>query len=187
MQLRVHAFQPYSRANGPGLRAVLWLQGCTLGCPGCFNPLSHPAEGGELWQVESLLERLEAAEREPEPVEGLTLSGGEPLQQLPALLELLRGLRKRTRLSVLLFSGFEWSEIQRLPGGAELPALLDILIAGRYREEERLAQGLLGSANKQAHYFTPRYTLADLKAVPPAEVWITPQGELIFSGIHPLK
>jgi anaerobic ribonucleoside-triphosphate reductase activating protein len=43
--LRLHGFVARSRANGPGIRAVVWTQGCTLGCPGCFNPGSHPSEG----------------------------------------------------------------------------------------------------------------------------------------------
>ena len=37
----IHAIEPRSRANGPGARFVVWLQGCTLGCPGCFNPATH--------------------------------------------------------------------------------------------------------------------------------------------------
>ena len=41
----VHGFVPVSRANGPGRRAVLWFQGCTLNCPGCWNQASHPFEG----------------------------------------------------------------------------------------------------------------------------------------------
>jgi anaerobic ribonucleoside-triphosphate reductase activating protein len=41
----VHGFVPVSRANGPGRRAVLWFQGCTLNCPECWNQASHPFEG----------------------------------------------------------------------------------------------------------------------------------------------
>ena len=44
MRIRLHAFEPASRANGPGPRAAVWFQGCTLGCPGCFNPDTHPHE-----------------------------------------------------------------------------------------------------------------------------------------------
>ncbi|MCU0780030.1 MAG: radical SAM protein [Akkermansiaceae bacterium] len=45
MTLRLHAFLPRSRANGPGWRSVVWVQGCSLGCPGCFNPQTHDWEG----------------------------------------------------------------------------------------------------------------------------------------------
>ena len=44
--IRVHAVEPRSRANGPGARFVVWFQGCTLGCAGCFNPTTHDATGG---------------------------------------------------------------------------------------------------------------------------------------------
>ena len=44
MTLRLHAFLPRSRANGPGWRSVVWVQGCSLGCPGCFNPQTHDRE-----------------------------------------------------------------------------------------------------------------------------------------------
>ena len=50
----IHAIEPRSRANGPGVRFVVWLQGCTLGCPGCFNPSTHAAAGGRELDLASL-------------------------------------------------------------------------------------------------------------------------------------
>jgi anaerobic ribonucleoside-triphosphate reductase activating protein len=182
--LRVHRFLPSSRANGPGARAVLWVKGCSLGCPGCYNPATHPFAGGEAVPVEELLARLVAL---GDRVEGLTVSGGEPLQQRPALLELLRRVRRQTGLSVLVFTGLSWEEVGRLPEAAELLACVDVLIAGRYDAARRLARGLLGSANKTAHFLTARYTAADLDAVPPAEVVITAGGEVVLSGIDPVR
>ncbi|MGD0006352.1 MAG: 4Fe-4S cluster-binding domain-containing protein, partial [Anaerolineaceae bacterium] len=41
--LNLHHFEPLSLVNGPGKRSVVWVQGCTLNCPGCFNPQTHPA------------------------------------------------------------------------------------------------------------------------------------------------
>jgi anaerobic ribonucleoside-triphosphate reductase activating protein len=180
-RLRVHAFLPASRANGPGLRAVLWLRGCSLGCPGCFNPGSHPFEGGEEVGVDDLFARIATL---PD-VEGLTVSGGEPLQQRPALLRLLRRVRAETRLSVLLFTGFAWDEVRRFPEADGLLACLDVLLAGRYVQGQHVGVGLIGSANKTVHFLTDRYGPADLSAVPPAEVTITPDGDLLTSGIDP--
>ena len=57
-RLRLHAFLPRSRANGPGTRAVIWVQGCSLGCPGCFNPKTHAFSGGEEVPVEELFQRI---------------------------------------------------------------------------------------------------------------------------------
>jgi anaerobic ribonucleoside-triphosphate reductase activating protein len=181
--LRLHAFLPVSRANGPGKRAVIWVQGCSLGCPGCFNPQTHPFAGGEGVPVDRLLQRLVVLQGQ---VEGLTISGGEPFQQARPLLALLQGLRAHTSLSVLVFSGFTWEELQRLPGAGQILDCVDVLISGRYRAEQRLAHGLLGSANKQVHCLTNRYTRGDFTAIPPAEVVIDAGGQVVLSGIDPL-
>jgi anaerobic ribonucleoside-triphosphate reductase activating protein len=184
LRLRIHHWTPDSRANGPGVRAVVWVQGCSLGCAGCFNPQTHPREGGDEVAVNELLDHLIVLEGQ---IEGLTISGGEPLQQMPALIELLQGVRRTTSLSVLAFTGFTWAEVQRLPRSAELLASLDVLIAGRFEASQRLAKGLIGSANKTVHFLTPRYTWEDLQLTPPAEVWITINGEIELSGIDPLR
>jgi anaerobic ribonucleoside-triphosphate reductase activating protein len=182
--LRIHQWTPKSRANGPGLRAVVWVQGCSLGCPGCFNPQTHPRQGGETVRVDDLLTELKTLESQ---IEGLTISGGEPLQQMPALLELLQKLRRETRLSVLAFTGFNWDEVRCLPHHTELLANLDVLIAGRFEASQRLAKGLIGSANKTVHFLTQRYSREDLQLTPPAEVWIGKNGEIELSGIDPLQ
>ena len=183
-QLRVHHFLPHSYANGPGARAVLWLQGCSLGCPGCFNPETHPFEGGELISVDKALQQVLAVQ---ERIEGITISGGEPLQQCQALLAFLRRIREQTDLSALLFSGFSWEEIQRFPQTTELAAYIDVLISGRYIESQRLAHGLLGSSNKRLNFLTDRYTPQDLQSIPETEIIVSETGEILISGIDPLK
>ena len=187
--IRLHRFEPASRANGPGLRAVIWVQGCALGCPGCFNPETHTLQGGEIWPVEKLVERILAIQAGPEgpKLEGLTLSGGEPLHQHRALARVLEQVREKTNLSILVFTGYDWDELQRLKGIDRFLANVDVLIAGRYDAARRVAQGLIGSANKVPHFLTGRYTAADLDAVPQAEIIVTPDGEIILSGIDPLK
>jgi anaerobic ribonucleoside-triphosphate reductase activating protein len=157
------------------------VQGCTLRCPGCFNPETH-GSGGESVTVDALFEWLRELE-----VDGLTVSGGEPLQQAPALLALLRRVRRETGLSILVFTGFEWNEVLRLPEADELLGLVDVLLVGRYDERRRLALGLRGSESKVARFLTPRYTERDLLEVPVAEVVIEPDGTILLSGIDPLK
>ncbi len=187
--IRLHQLEPASRVNGPGLRAVIWVQGCALGCPGCFNPETHAMSAGEPWPVEKLVERILEIKNGPEgsKLEGLTLSGGEPLHQHRALARLLAGVREKTDLSILVFTGYDWEELQRLKGIDRFLANVDVLIAGRYDASRRVAQGLIGSANKVAHFLTDRYTPKDLEAVPQAEILLSPDGEIILSGIDPLK
>lgn len=174
---------PESLVNGPGVRAVLWVQGCSLGCPGCFNPETHTFDAGEWVAVEGLLARLTALEGR---IEGVTISGGEPLQQCVPLLHLLWRVRQETSLTTLLFSGFTWAEIQQMPDAAALLACLDVLIAGRFQAGQRLARDLRGSANKSLHFLSSRYSLSDLQAVSSAEVIITPEGNVMVSGIDPV-
>jgi anaerobic ribonucleoside-triphosphate reductase activating protein len=182
--LRLHTFLTLSRANGPGARAVIWLQGCSLGCWGCYNPETHGFDGGELILTDDLFARLMTLS---DSIEGITVSGGEPLQQMRPLSVLLERLRKETDLSCLVFTGYTWEEIQRMPDTGKLLACVDVLIAGRYDESQHLAQNLIGSANKTAHFLSDRYTMNDLKSVPAAEVIITPEGEVVLSGIDPIS
>jgi anaerobic ribonucleoside-triphosphate reductase activating protein len=180
VSLRVHAVEPRSRANGPGARFVVWFQGCTLGCAGCFNPATHVAAGPET-SIDDVVAQMRAA-----GADGLSLSGGEPLQQAAAavaLLEAARGLG----MSTLAFSGYTIEEIRDLPDGEAVLARLDVLIDGRYAAGDRLATGLRGSANQRIHLLTSRYTLAEVEATPVGEIRIAPDGEVVLTGVDPLK
>ncbi len=196
--LRIHQFLPRSKANGPGNRAVLWVQGCTLSCPGCFNAPTHPGQAGETESVDSLFEQIVAL---GSSIEGITISGGEPLQQQAGVAALLRRIKAETSLSAVLFTGFSWEELERMGeadrqrAGANaeahtlpLPLLsdVDVLLAGRYDAGRRIARGLLGSDNKIAYFLTTRYNQADLDRVPKVEVIITPAGRVFTTGIDPI-
>jgi anaerobic ribonucleoside-triphosphate reductase activating protein len=182
--LRVHACQPASLSNGPGLRGVIWLQGCTLACPGCFNPETHAKTSGEDWSIAKAYSWLASL---PPQVQGVTISGGEPLQQIPALTVFLSQVRATTSYSVVVFTGFDWDQVQRLPGSHELLEYIDVLIAGRYLQARRRSHGLIGSDNKTMHFLTGRYTAADFALIPEAEVILSADGEISFSGIDPLN
>lgn len=190
--LNLHAFEPRSRANGPGLRAVLWFQGCDLGCPHCYNPETHSnaahSNAARLRrspsEMTTELEKLIQSSDGP-AIEGLTLSGGEPLQQPEGLLELLLQVRQRTALSILLFSGYTLEEIRRQPLGSEILEQLDVLVDGRFQAGRRLAEGLRGSANQHIHLLTDRYTEADVTATPVAEIRIDSNGNVTISGVDP--
>ena len=177
-KLRVHAVEARSRANGPGARFVVWVQGCTLGCAGCFNPDTHPAGGREL-AIAELAAQMAGAD-------GLSVSGGEPLQQAEAVATLLDAARA-LGLSTLAFSGYTLDEIRALPHGPDVLARLDVLIDGRYVAGERLATGLRGSANQRVHLLTSRHTLDEIEATPVAEVRVGPSGEVVLTGVNPLK
>jgi anaerobic ribonucleoside-triphosphate reductase activating protein len=181
--LNLHAVERRSLANGPGNRFVVWFQGCTLRCRGCYNPETHTTGPRDVTPVGSLLQRIAA---EGDGLDGVTITGGEPFEQPHALLALLLGLRERTDLSLLAFSGHTLEEIQRRPLGGEILASLDVLISGRYSERQRLGRGLRGSTNKRIHLLTDRHALEEIEATPTAELLIDATGRIAITGIDPL-
>src|SRR5262249_60275781 len=89
--------------------------------------------------------------------------------------------------SPLASPGYPPDEIRALPGGPDVLARLDVLIDGRYVARDRLASGLRGSANQRIHLLTDRYALADVEATPVAEIRIAPTGDVVLTGVDPLK
>ncbi len=179
--LRIHRFLPLSYANGPGPRAVLWVQGCSLGCPGCFNPETHATDGGRWASVDALVDRVKS---QGPAIEGLTVSGGEPLEQMAPLTLLVTRLRCQAGYSVVLLTGYEWDEVQAMPGAAELLSCVDVVAAGRYRPSE---SGVSGWQRKSLRFLTRRYARADFQSLPTAEVILGRRGDVVLSGVDPLR
>src|ERR1039458_233511 len=99
----VHTIMPASRANGPGLRCAIFVQGCNLGCPRCWNSRTHAFRGTE-FAVETILAELVNCHRQ-DSLDGVTFSGGEPMQQADDLAALLEGLRSALpTLSIGMFT-----------------------------------------------------------------------------------
>lgn len=135
-----------SIVDGPGLRCVLFCQGCPHYCPGCHNAATHPFAGGTAYTAAALLARVRA-----HPLcGGVTLSGGEPFCQAGALLPLARALREGG-YELAAYSGYTLEQL--LAGDTaqrELLALLDVLVDGRYEAAQRSLQlRFRGSANQR--------------------------------------
>jgi anaerobic ribonucleoside-triphosphate reductase activating protein len=161
---------------------VVWFQGCSLGCAGCFNPATHPDAGGEEVAVAAVVDDILRA---GDSIEGLTISGGEPLQQPEALLELVSEVRRRSKLSILVFSGYSRAEIEAMPSGRRLLGSIDVLIDGRYLAAQRLGRELRGSANQTVHLLTGRYAATDIERTPEAEIKIRADGSVVVTGVNP--
>jgi anaerobic ribonucleoside-triphosphate reductase activating protein len=162
-KLAVHKIDELSHRHGPGPRCVVWFHGCSLGCPGCFVPEMHAGEARIELEVEELLRRIQSYR----DIEGVTFTGGEPLEQ-PLFADLLRSLRHYSDLSVLVYSGYSLNEIRYLDGGPDVLGQIDVLIDGRYERRKRERGGLLGSSNQRIHLLTGRHELAELRPRPAA-------------------
>ncbi len=146
---------PISEVNGPGCRAVIWVQGCRKRCRGCWNPDFLPF--GSAWAVSpsELFSHVKAHTNDFASIEGVTFSGGEPFEQWQGVEAAARAFRNED-LSVMCYSGYTLEEIQALPS-APLLNQIDILVDGEY-EVDRAAHLLWrGSANQKVHFLTPRY------------------------------
>jgi anaerobic ribonucleoside-triphosphate reductase activating protein len=190
----LHSKLEYSTVNGPGARAVVWLQGCVgMNCPGCWNPETHPPFTGENLRADQLADWILA---QPE-ITGVTFSGGEPMQQAPALLSVLNILHGRHKeLSVGLYTGYTEKQ---LAGGDYAAAFsnraavtttfirqslwerigprLDFAVMGRYNQLQPANSHLCSSRNQTLRLFSSRYTEADFAG--PLEVEFTIDPELI--------
>jgi anaerobic ribonucleoside-triphosphate reductase activating protein len=141
-----------TRALGPGLRAVVWVQGCPFDCAGCIAPEWIPQRPAREVDVVRL-----ATELLVNPlVTGLTLSGGEPMAQAAALGELVREVRRRRDVDVVCFTGFRLAELRRRPDVAGLLGQVDVLIDGRYVAARNDFRGLRGSSNQRVHHLSGR-------------------------------
>ena len=178
--IRIHSKLSHSRANGPGLRTSVWLQGCPFRCANCFNNGLNDTEGETNSKVNELFQWLVSIH----DVSGVTLSGGEPTEQIPALITFLTRIKQRTDLSILLFSGRTLEDIIALTGGKRLISFIDVLIDGKYDHKQANPPGIWpSSANQKIHFLTKRYTIKDFTNLPMSEVIIQEDGEVVESGI----
>ena len=138
---------------GPGKRIGLWLSGCSRKCAGCSNPELWEQKKEQLISVErlsSLLHRI-ALNR---PVDGMTITGGEPMDQAAELSQLLPLLSDLTD-DILLYSGYTLEELheRKEPNTDSVLQHLSVLIDGDYREALNDGAPLRGSSNQQIHIF----------------------------------
>ena len=138
-----------SIVDGPGLRLVIFAQGCARHCTGCHNPETWDFNGGTPKKIDDL---LELARRNP-LCHSVTFSGGEPFEQARALVDLARYL-KGMRYSLMSYSGYTLEELEAKAESdsavGELLGMIDILVDGRYEEKLRnLTLVYCGSENQR--------------------------------------
>ncbi|WP_416324945.1 anaerobic ribonucleoside-triphosphate reductase activating protein [[Eubacterium] hominis] len=124
--------QQDSIVDGPGIRMVLWTQGCLHQCPGCHNPHTHDLNGGKLYDVDTIISEM----RESRLQSGLTLSGGEPFLQAEALLPIVKAA-KQMHLNIWAYSGFTYEELWNDPVKKKLLMELDVLVDGKFIQDQK--------------------------------------------------
>ncbi|MCA6504055.1 MAG: radical SAM protein [Pseudanabaena sp. M135S2SP2A07QC] len=183
-QLNIMGYLNRSEVNGPGCRAVVWVQGCWRECPDCFNPASWSLAVNQLVSVEELAERILS-----EPAnQGVTFSGGEPFLQATALADLARQV-KAAGLNVMSFTGYTLSELRSpsAPEGVEdLLDQLDILIDGPYVSALAIHKpdSPVSSRNQRLHIFNPAFADKIDWASDQTEIHVLKDGTYVFTGFR---
>ncbi len=149
MEIRIAGTVEDSIVDGPGLRYVVFTQGCPHHCEGCHNPETHDFSGGKLTDTDKLYEQCV----ENPLTSGVTFSGGEPFCQAEALYELGSSLKQRG-LHLMAYSGWTFEELVKKSENEEyvgkLLSILDILVDGRFELAKRsLMLKYRGSENQR--------------------------------------
>lgn len=142
---------------GPGKRIAVWTAGCSKHCPNCANPELWDIAGKKdvsIGDLAQMLRNICAAQ----PVDGITFTGGDPLEQAAALLAVLEKIRP-VCTDILVYTGYQLADLQLLLSRQQyqqLQQLADVLIDGPYIDEQNDGKcALRGSSNQSIHYFNP--------------------------------
>ena len=120
----------YDIANGVGIRASIFVTGCTRHCPDCFNEEYQDFHAGKPWTDAETA--LVISYLKDDNVEGLTLLGGEPMQNAKGLAEVVRAAKAAVGKSTWVYSGYLWEEILADPEKKELLETCDVLVDGPF-------------------------------------------------------
>lgn len=139
-----------SIVNGPGLRAVLWTQGCRQRCPGCQNPETWAEKDvGAVVKIDKVKEEL----RKLKGQSGITFCGGEPLLQAKACFEIAKFCKEELGWNVWSFTGLVYEQIPRDSDAWKFVEELDALIDGPFIQSQRdLTLKFRGSRNQRILY-----------------------------------
>jgi len=148
MKLRIAGLTKESVVDGPGIRFVVFVQGCPHHCLGCHNPETWDFAGGKELTVE-----LFAQIKDTRLLQGVTFSGGEPFAQAAALACLGKKV-KELGMDIVTYTGYTFEELldmaEKDQGVRDLLEVSDLLVDGPYIAEERdLNLAFRGSRNQR--------------------------------------
>jgi len=147
MKLRIAGIIKESVVDGPGIRYVVFTQGCLHNCHGCHNPETHDLNGGYEMDVDDIIEDIHKSKY----INGVTFSGGEPFLQAEALSYIAQAI-KCNNLNIVTYTGYTFEELLNSSdkNKKNLLSLSDLLIDGKFKLSERdLSLKFRGSKNQR--------------------------------------
>lgn len=151
IRMRLSGIVSDSIVDGPGLRYVVFTQGCAHRCEGCHNPGTHDPAGGYEISPEELVADFERTLADDPLLDGITLSGGEPFDQARSLIPLADAAH-RAGLTVWAYTGWTIDELAERadPDEVDLLRRTDTLVDGRFIQSLRtLERRFIGSSNQR--------------------------------------
>lgn len=175
-----------TEAEGPGLRFVIWVQGCLKRCKGCCNVNLLRIEPVTLMTSGEIIQLLRQT-TEKTQLEGVTFLGGEPMLQAQGLADIAESAQ-HLGLSVMIFTGYTLEEIteNRFAGSDRLLNATDLLIDGEFEQHNiETKRNWVGSTNQRFHYLSDFYTseLETRKLAVTNEWRISLQGDVVGNGL----
>lgn len=168
---RIHSFETFGAVDGPGIRFVIFMQGCHLKCKYCQNRDTWDSLGGETYTVSQIIEKIERYRNYIEASNGgVTISGGEPLLQVKFLIPLLEELKKRKIHVAIDTSG----EVDLIEDIKKVIELADLFLLDIKCINSEICKQLVGYSNEKELEFA-RYLEKQGK-----EIWIR---QVLIPGI----
>ncbi len=148
-KIKIAGIVEESIVDGPGIRFVIFTQGCPHKCKGCHNPQTHDFNGGKNIDIDEIVSKI----NENPLLKGVTLSGGEPFMQAKQLSSLVDKVDKK--LDIITYTGYKYEELLKEANEdnsfMELLSRTDILIDGRFELENKKENlKYRGSSNQRA-------------------------------------
>lgn len=136
IRLATNEIQRDSIVDGEGIRSVIWTQGCIHNCKGCHNPETHSFQNGIFVDVDIIKDKIKSLEGQ----DGITFSGGDPMEQAEACAEIAK-YSKKIGLNIWCYTGYTFEEL--LEKSKYIPAIkdflnnIDVLVDGKFILSEK--------------------------------------------------
>ncbi|KMT21420.1 anaerobic ribonucleoside-triphosphate reductase activating protein [Clostridium cylindrosporum] len=146
MKVKLAGITKESLVDGPGIRYVIFSQGCNHNCKGCHNPSTHSFDKGKEFDVEEILQDILNRKH----IDGVTFSGGDPFYQPEEFGYIAKRLREEN-IHIISYTGFKYENILDNYKMKELLENVDILIDGPFIENKKtFKMAFRGSENQRA-------------------------------------
>lgn len=180
--LRMHAANEHVVTLGPAPALAIWVQGCDRGCAGCASEQTWASAAGALADTDDIVAWMSGS-----PLRHLTISGGEPMEQAPALTILIDRARRGRDWVVTCYTGYRIETLRRdiRPGTSELVKRLDLLVDGPYVEDLHAPLLWRGSSNQRIHNLSDRVELPTDDESVGVSAFIGSDGSFELVGVYP--